>query len=67
MTFEVTAMDKAGGRRTFRRDAESSSALSAQLRSEGFVVVSVEEVAQMPVACCYNLHKKIQVKQIVQS
>ena len=46
MTFEVTAMDKAGGRRTFRRDAESSSALSAQLRSEGFVVVSVEEVSQ---------------------
>lgn len=41
MKFIVTAVDGNGARRRFRRDAASSSALLAALKSEGLVALSV--------------------------
>lgn len=46
MTFQVTAKDSAGVRRTFRRDAATATALASELRSEGMLVLGIEEVAR---------------------
>ncbi len=46
MTFTVKAVDPTGARRTFTREAASAEELSAALKSEGFLVLSVSSPAR---------------------
>ena len=43
MIFQATAKDPSGVRRTFRREAATAAALAAELRSEGMLVLGIEE------------------------